>query len=568
MEKTKGNPFSVVDNMLHKTVAGVKIPVANFHLAIEKQIIIEDEGEMKERHLQILLKMGDKREIPFTISSNEFLTHKLEQKIFETAGSSAIIYRSIRDLQVGTQELSGKVLEEVTRSHGLTHDGNYLSNGFIITPTGIRKADLRVDLSGGDFSKQLSFLYPDDPKQVQVIGKHLLNDFLELKTHDVTFPLIAHISLAPFTSEIHRLFKKEKVALHLQGPSGGGKTFLGILGMMLFGDFQERIPSWGSTPNSLEVEGHYFRDALFLIDDYKAGLVPSHTVVRIFQNYSGSHGRSRLNPNSTAQKAPFIRGLLLSTGEDFVTGVESVTGRTIRIKVEPEKNIKAGDRCKKYSGLYRMFTPGLIHSVISEADWKGRAKALVDEKTESIHKETQDLSNGLRIASNWSLNALGLEFFTEYLVQLGVIDKERKKKMAGEYMEIVHKHLTDQRATLLGESPVEVFFQVIGQKIEAGNIFIRGLNPKQTKGRVIGEVKDQSVLVFPDIALELLSGHFRAVDQRLPFGRNSLRDALVQEGLIRGPKAGRWSKQFRGEDRERHNGWDFEREAFKKRIAI
>jgi len=559
--------FVVENDSLKKVDDGGKTLVANFHLEIKKQILVEDEGKIRDRQLQIDLKMPN-RKVPFAISANEFLSQGLKKKIFEVAGSSAIIYGSTNDLQVGTQDLAGKIPEITIKSHGLTYEGNFYSQGMLITPSGImRSKDILVDLSGGNLSRYLEFIYPD-PKRLPHIGRHLVGDFLHLKNHRVMFVLAGHIGLAPFASEIPRSFSMEKVALHLMGASGGGKTFLVALAMGFFGQFNERLASWNWTPNSLESEGYWFRDALFVIDDFKGGFVPQQSLVRIFQDYSGGHGRSRLSSSSRIQRPVHIRGLLLSTGEDFLADVASVTGRTICIPVEPEKNTKAGEQCKKFCGLYSMFTPALIHAVISQRDWKTRAKEFVDEKISLFHKEVMDLSNGLRVASNWGLNALGFEFFLQGLSKLGVISTSERRKMADEYLSIALDYLQEQRSTLRGQSPCEIFFRILSQKLEAGSISVKGLKDSQSSGKVIGMVKDQAVLIFPDIVFEVLSGHFHAVNQQVPLSRNSLRDALAQNGLLQRPKAGRWSTQFRDDAGRQHNGWAFDKEMFQKKIKF
>lgn len=124
-----------------------------------------------------------------------------------------------------------------------------------------------------------------------------------------------------------------------------------------------------------------------------------HAVTRILQNHADGHGRARLRSNARISEPRYIRGLLLSTGEDFVSDVESITGRTILLRVEPEKNLQAGSRCWQNRSVYSMFLPGLIQMVLSKADWKQYCRQFVDEKIQALSSETLGLSNGLRIAS-------------------------------------------------------------------------------------------------------------------------------------------------------------------------
>ena len=86
---------------------------------------------------------------------------------------------------------------------------------------------------------------------------------------------------------------------------------------------------------------------------------------------------------------------------------KSVSGRTILLEVDPEQNSAAGMSCMNRRNEYRMFLPALIEWLISDPTWKETFKRFIDERTEVFHKKASGISNGLRIVSNWALNALG-----------------------------------------------------------------------------------------------------------------------------------------------------------------
>jgi hypothetical protein len=265
------------------------------------------------------------------------LSGRLKRKILEAAGPGAILYGSLKDLRIATQELSGVSIPEtsVTTSIGFTEDGCYLSRNMLITPNGIiAHPAMEVDLSEGGFSQRIGLLHPD-ASILSRLGKHLLEDFLNLKGREVMYPLMGHIALAPFTSVTKDLFGKGKAALHLRF-IGWPAILPGILAKYFYGDFDDRFVSWSSTGNGIDSEGWFFRDSLYFVDDYKARVAELHAVTRILQNHADGHGRARLRSNARISEPRYIRGLLLSTGEDFVSDVESITGRTILLRVEPE----------------------------------------------------------------------------------------------------------------------------------------------------------------------------------------------------------------------------------------
>jgi hypothetical protein len=564
-----GQSFFVDNDNLYKVDGEGRILVSNFHLRIKSQAVLQDEEMPGGRYYEILFR-SQAKEVTFTIPSDDFLTRRLLSKIAETAGSSAILYGSLKDLQTGTQEFSGVVAEKILRSRGLTSEGYYVAEGMVIEPSGIvATRDHRVVLGQGNYSRNLGFISPD-PSKLPELARHIFHDFLELKPHHITYPVLGHVVLAPFTSAIGKSWGKEKPALHCEGPSGSGKTFLASLCMAFFGNFKGRLPSWKATPNSIEVEGFQFRDALYALDDFKASVTPQGTAIRILQGYSGEQGRDRLNPASRLLKTPYIRGLLLSTGEDFVLDTESVTGRVIRLQIEPEKNLEAGRKCQAYSMEYRMFLPLLVRMVIAQPEWRQTAKELIDTSVDSFIKEAQGLSNGLRAVTNWALNALGFWFFLSFLEHLQVIEEELKRDIWKEYDQIVRDHLREQGVALQLENPVEIFFRVITEKMTSGSISIKQWNGEHQKDsrKAIGMVKGRKVMLFPDTVLEVLTGHYRAIGQRLPFSKNSLRDALAREELIDQSKEGRWAIQFRGDGGIRYQGWSFDLETFKTRITV
>jgi hypothetical protein len=410
------NIFEVEGDDLFRVEGKRRHIIANFYLIITSRSVVADETFVIDQLLDLLVHFcGSSSAV--RMSAREFHSGNFMPKIWAEVGTGAILYGSKKDLVVATQELSGDnvPVRQVMTSNGFTADGHYLSPGLKIAPEGIFPLEnIEVDLSGGNFSRRIGFLHAD-ATDISALVKHLYEDFLNLKGHDVTYPLIGHVCLAPFSSFVSGEMGKKKAALHLEGASGGGKTMLASLAMSFFGDFQDHFMAWTSTANAIEREGYFFRDSLFLIDDLKASVVAPETVVRTLQNYVDGHGRARMKSNAKLQKQFYIRGLLLSTGEDFVDNIESINGRTIVINVEPEKNTESGNRCLENRHLYRSFMPRLIQSVISDTAWKSNFQTLVNAKVADFHALTRDLPNGLRISSNWALNYSGFLFFVNFM---------------------------------------------------------------------------------------------------------------------------------------------------------
>jgi hypothetical protein len=319
--------------------------------------------------------------------------------------------------------------------------------------------------------------------------------------------------------------------------------------------------------NALEVEGYFFRDSLFVIDDYKASVIEPQSAIKLIQKYADERGRLRLKPNAERQGERYIRGLLLSTGEDFISNVESILGRSLVLDVEKDKNEEAGRACWANRHEYATFLPYLIQLTIASPDWRDEFRASVEAAAEKFKKETLSLSNGLRISGNWALNAWGFEQFLKTVFDLGVLNKDGITAMQKEYMKGVTEHLREQSNTIVNQSPAVVMFEVLGEKLATGAISIDGLPQVQgRKGRLVGKVKLETVYLFPNATMELLASHFRQLGQRIPFTAKTLRDALADGGYIqKGEK--RWTAQVRVSG-ERQQGWEFSRKTFEDRCGI
>ena len=479
--------FFVEDGCTFKLAGGKASQLCNYVVEIISDMVRDGERGPEERILGLKINLNG-TETRLSVTSGEFFSPKLPRKIMEAVGPGAITYCSPRVLPLAIQQLSNEPCEikRVTRDIGFTKAGHYLANGVLITPETINQnPQTEIDLGGVTLARKINFTCPDD-ERLKRLASHLCADFLGLKAPNVTYPLIGHICLAPFSSKIYEITGKNKPALHLMGPSGAGKTFLGILAMSFFGTFDDGVVSWSSTPNAIEAEGYLFRDSLFLVNDFKSSCIDRKAAIRVLQNYADGTGRARMSPNSRIQNHTYIRGLLLSTGEDFIQDSESVGARTILIRVPPEKDTEKGEQCRINKGTYPMFLPGLIKSVISDESWTVALQDFVRDRTTIYQDGTGSLSNGLRIAANWALNASGFNMFLKFLTGLGVIDQERATAMIAEYDGMVDTYLKGQVTIIANDGPVEMMFQILGEKFATESISVLNGGEK-SKGKIVGE---------------------------------------------------------------------------------
>src|SRR5262249_17056213 len=176
-----------------------------------------------------------------------------------------------------------------------------------------------------------------------------------------------------------------------------------------------RTAAWSGSFNYIQREGHFFKDALYLVDDYKPEVAQHQTVARVLQNYADNTARGRLRADATTNASRPIRGLLLSTGEDVPDYGASGVSRCIVVPVpQREKDVKLGMRCLGESKNYSAVMTDFMRWVIAE----GRGQDFRDQVThwrDCYYEDIAGQQNDIRIAGTIALLAAGFEQISEYL---------------------------------------------------------------------------------------------------------------------------------------------------------
>jgi hypothetical protein len=200
--ETEGDvSFEVVEGELFEVIGKKKNIIANFYSVITSRSLLMDEEVIIDQLLDLKINFQDKVGV-IRLTAKEFNSGNFIPKVWAEVGTGAILYGSKRTLVIATQEISGDdvPIRRVMTSHGFNADGHYLSSGIKITPEGFPPLEnLEVDLSGGNFSKRIFFLNAS-AADIAAVANHIYQHFLNLKAHDVTYPLIGHACLAPFRS--------------------------------------------------------------------------------------------------------------------------------------------------------------------------------------------------------------------------------------------------------------------------------------------------------------------------------------------------------------------------------
>jgi hypothetical protein len=568
------------DSGLYRSKNDCAVQIANYHI-----IITEDNSDLQQnlahtnRKYAVDIHLKGKK-TSLVLSQNIIEKNQIGHVIQRACGSEAILYGSSKDLWNAAQEISACVQKKsFSQDNGFDYTGTVYKSGSIsITAQGITAhPEKLVILPEKGPAKNIEFIF-SDRETAQSIACHLCEDFLSLKSSSIMYPLIGHITLAPFSSVIKNITSKSKYALHILGPSGCGKTFASMLLMAFFGAFDDPLIAWASTANAIELLGQNFKDSLYFIDDYKGISVDQRQAVGVIQRYVEETSRMRLKPDLSVHNKQYIRGLILSTGEDYISNTASVTGRSIIIKMDGTKNIPSGERCWNFRAQYRGFLPWVIHYTLSNPAWRDDCKIFVDNTTSSFLQQIPDLSNGLRIAGNWALNAWGFELFLQTLLQLEVITAEQKNHVTRAYEKIVKEHIAEHAIELLHQNPVALFFNIITERLALREISISGLTGEEAAktglpvGRVAEAEGKPTICLYINKVIPLLFKHFQSLGQKAPFTATSLRDALAHENLLIKSSPKRWTRQVRepaenGEG-ERIQCWEFDADKFKNYCGL
>jgi hypothetical protein len=350
--------------------------LTNFNVVLEEDVEVQDEWERRRVFRGKIRLFG--REVPFELGARDFADdRKLRAAIQEAAGVQAVIHCKMERLREAISTLNwdpGRhqpVRRSITTDFGWTAAGDaFLVPGGRITARGFepvtRQTELRVDLSGEERARHLDLGPPCGEEELRRVKRHLVEDLLQLHQPRVTYSLLAAVAaavLARFAPDA------DPFALWLVGPTGAGKSFVAKLFASFFGDFpvaSGRFVTWGGTANYAQRVGYFFKDALYLVDDYKPEVVAHAQVVRLLQNYGDRSGRGRLKVDATTNTTRPIRGLLLSTGEDVPEHSASAVARSIILQVPQQpKDLERGARCVDQAPMYRRVTADFVRYLLA-----------------------------------------------------------------------------------------------------------------------------------------------------------------------------------------------------------
>jgi hypothetical protein len=372
-------------------------------------------------------------------------------------------------------------------------------------------------------------------KDFEMIKEHIKEDLLGLADFETTHSAIAHTMLPPIEPFVD-IDDKSKYAFFLRGQSGTGKSFLMTAMQNFYGTFTEDVVTWASTPYAIQHLGYFFKDALFLVDDFKQSNISNYTtMLQILQTYSDNTARSRLKSSGTTIAGSWpIKGFIAITGEDTITGEASNIARMITIEYSGNKrDIDKGDRVKKLKHLYKGFTPRYIKHVLNLD--KEKISNTRHEYVREFLSLIEGQPNDVRIARNFAILLTSYHYFAHFLW-----DKKQADLNIIRLKTYFKSILTATMSSSSEEKSSHRFWNYLQEFIAADKLQIAPDTNEYTtpikKGAIVGFKSGDKTWLIKNTAYNEVQKILKQGGETLRHGLASIMHDLESDGIIKSSK--------------------------------
>jgi len=555
-----------------QTVESSKV-VANFLIRIEREAeVIDDLRNHKEFECRLLLAGNpeDDPGRPVRIEAAHFgSNHRLAEALAAAGHWEARCPMKHMDfVRMASSAYSGEkgvFRVRTVRYVGYARTGDGEDLGYI-TPSvvvkdgkvlpaseALERGGLRCELPSVSYKsiKRLD-LAVIDKEQCDRTLRHVIDDLLEFKGPGIGRCFVGHTFLAPVFGWLQGF---KPYVLALIGNSGLGKSTLAGYFQAFFGpSFTDLdLESWSGTPKAVELAGHVYKDALYVVDDFKLGHFSQgmlRDAMRVLQGYADGAGRNRLSRASTMLPSAYIRGMLAITGEDLPEGETSNLARIVPLRVRQEPVTPELTQIKHRCDETRRFYAGVMARYIAWTQTKGpeyvqeRARELNAAFAGDAEIASVVADNKSRVLQNLTLNMLGFVLWAEFTGESGVLDEPEARRMVQEHYEFLRTVFHEHVAVVSEERPFVLFLRHVKAMIESEVARLLTLASKlgggfETESQglanrpLIGFQDDQHIYLllaptFKELGEYRARGHMAAGE----FSRRTVLKQLEESGLL------------------------------------
>jgi hypothetical protein len=508
--------------------------VCNFQIAIQGELVAAD-GEEQQTMYTVHGRTED-RQFSFDAQATDLSDErKLKSLLLVYAGGKAIVSAGqMRHMLPAMQSLSNGSYQREVRfvSTGWQKIGD---TWIFVTPRGCVGVDeVRCDLS----TELRNYRVGQDAAQLPTALQAIKQGLLEAFDHSITYPAVAHAFLPPLFRFMPTV---KRYCLHLTGETGTLKTTYATLLCCLYGDFGNEEPTdkWTSTWKSIEVRGYAAKDVLFVVDDYKPRYVRLQDVTELLQGYSDGRGRGRLNRDATLQDTKWIRGAMLSTGEDLPEGEASVLARMVVLKLN-RRDGKNHALSLAQTGAKAL--PAAMGSYIAwliEHGSQLNIERRLGDKRDAYLKSLsgQSVTNSGRLATNMAQNWLAWQSFSAWMVYVGAWNQTDQAVANETYDQIAPSLLTDLAMRVKAEKASTGFVDAVRSMLDSGEAVLmeRNSTSETPHGKLLLGWQDKDgIYMPPGVVFHAVEKWLSQVGQSLGFTNRTLWDQMEADGLLKG----------------------------------
>ena len=402
--------------------------------------------------------------------------------------------------------------------------------------------DLIISLEGEGQAEMLD-MEKISEKEFKDLRTHIKEDLLKLADMETTHTALAH-TLLPILEPFLDTGDRTRYVYFLRGQSGTGKSFLMQAMQNFYGFFPDDCVSWSSTPYAIQRLGYFFRDCMFLVDDFKIKNITNYNIaLQIMQNYADMTARARLISSGTGLAPTYvIRGFFTSTGEDTVIGEASNLARMLIIEyMGKRRDMIRGEKVKINKRKYRGFNPHYIKYVLN-LDKEQIAKTMVFY-IKKFFKIIEGEANDIRIARNVSLLMTSYIYLVDFLW-----NKKEEIDSNIEKIEIyLIKLMQDSLSGTREEKASQRFWDYLHEFLASNKLRIvpeAGIITDAERGAIVGFRSAGKTFLIYKVAFNEIQKILRQSGTSIDHGITAILRDLEADGLLKSSKTE--SRKFNG----------------------
>jgi hypothetical protein len=401
-------------------------PLNNFTLRITEELTLDDGSGVTEKLFTMKGELEGEKVPAFTLTPRQFRGMAwIEEKLGEQARIElpAKKYLVAKAIQLESYRSTDKV-------HAYKHTGwiqyapgewGYMHAGGIITGSSkaARKFKGRVVMSSDYAHRRL----PSEKAKADELREAVR---ASLSLWDLTDDRV----MIPLTLAVYRTaLGNMEFSIYLEGPTGFGKTTLGVLLSQHFGRLLEPgdHASYNDTPYAVEALSFLLKDQVLLLDDYRGKPAHENILAYITRNAANAQGRRRMGSGGSLPSRP-PRALILNTAELLPAkeATESTMARLLVLRMterldtskdapinEAQRAGASGQLSTAMAGFLRYLAPdyGQIKDTL-RAQARRYGYQASAELGDGMHPSTPQMFGDLMV---------GRDLFLEYAESVGAI---------------------------------------------------------------------------------------------------------------------------------------------------